>query len=97
MYNCYLFKVYNETIRDLLDTNKVLNVREDTKNGTSIPGLSVHKPRYLFSAHFSVIFICGMRVHICIWSYGKKTENPDHTLKEEWIQASRFLSFKVNL
>jgi len=38
-------EVYNETIRDLLDTNKVLNVREDTKNGTSIPGLSVHKPR----------------------------------------------------
>ena len=32
--------MYNETVRDLLvvDTGKVLNVREDNKQTTSIPG-----------------------------------------------------------
>ncbi|XP_023342688.1 kinesin-like protein KIF19 isoform X3 [Eurytemora carolleeae] len=37
-------EVYNEGLRDLLDISKVLVIREDNKNGTSISGLSIHKP-----------------------------------------------------
>lgn len=37
-------EVYNETVRDLLRPDGVLNVREDGKSGVTIPGLSIHKP-----------------------------------------------------
>ena len=41
-YIC-LFKVYNETIRDLMMPSGCLPIREDPNNGVVVHGLSLHK------------------------------------------------------
>lgn len=38
-------EVYNETVKDLLEPSKPLNVCEDAVAGVVIPGLTKHKPK----------------------------------------------------
>ena len=47
----YAYKVYNETIRDLLMPGQPLAVREDPQRGVCVSGLTLHKVLFIRNKH----------------------------------------------
>ena len=52
----YTYKVYNETIRDLLIPGQPLAVREDPQRGVCVSGLTLHKVLFIFSNKHRVMY-----------------------------------------
>ena len=48
----YTYKVYNETIRDLLMPGQPLAVREDPQRGVCVSGLTLHKVLFISNKHW---------------------------------------------
>lgn len=48
----YAYKVYNETIRDLLMPGQPLAVREDPQRGVCVSGLTLHKVLFISNKHW---------------------------------------------